>query len=623
MKLSIIIPYYNAGAYTRELLKILDKQMTEGVEVILIDDGSSVPFKADYDWLTIKRKKNGGASSARNMGLDLAQGDYVSFIDADDLVADNYIKTILAKIEKEHFDYCYISWKTLPGGWVYQVKLNSVADKFPPFNLCVWNRIYKKDMIGDMRFNTKKAIAEDAEFIRKVKESGKKKAYISEFMYFYRTEQRDSLTKKFANGQLDMNRIVYYFQTVSKSMRYLIKEFKKADEYAEVILMTTKNEIKELEEYAMVIPPQEIKGTELRGEPTRLFKKIEKPLKTQVVIWTAFTQEIGGIETWIYEFSRVMREYYDIVVLYDTISPAQLARLQKLVRCVKVGRQIVCDTCIISRITDKVPASVQARQTVQMVHACKMLPQWTIPQDRDHIAAVSNAVLDSFKAEGEVIYNLVDKPTSKKCLTLISATRLSKTSAFEKGHRRMLQLAEMLEKADMPYIWLMFSDEGFREKHNNMIILPPTLDIAPYIAKADYYVSLSDAEGWGYSVIEALINKTPVITTPVSVLPEIGFKDKQDGYIVPFDMNFDVKKLKKIPKVKFEWDNQGSIDKWREVLGDSEPLHDYDPQAMVSITIIKPYFDTQLERKLNKNELINVTQDRANLIINAGYGRIG
>lgn len=623
MKLSIVIPYYNAGAYTDELLKILNKQMTKDVEVILIDDGSYIPYKADYSWLTIIRKENGGAASARNTGIDHAKGEYIAFIDADDLVSDSYIETILNKINTEKFDYCYISWRTLPGVWDYQVKLCSVNDKFPPFNLCVWNRIYKKSMIGDLRFNTKKAIAEDAEFIRKIKEKDKKKAFISEFMYFYRTTQRDSLTNKFASGQLDMHRIVYYFPQVTADMTYLIEEFKEADKYAEVILMTVRNEIEELEEYAMIIPPERIKGTELRGEYTRLFTKIEKPLKTQVLIWTAFTQEIGGIETWIYQFVKAMEKYYDILVLYETISTKQLARLQKIVRCHKIDKQqIICDTCIVSRITDNVPDTVQAGQTIQMVHACKMLPQWQIPQDRDHIVGVSQTVLDSFdEKNGQVIYNLVDKPTKEKCLCLVSATRLSKASAFEKGHKRMLDLADKLTSAGIPYIWLLFSDVLFYEKRDNMIVLPPILDIAPYLARADYYVSLSDAEGFGYSMIESLINGTPVITTPISVLPELGFKDKEHGYIVPFDMDFDVNILKEIPKVEYKRTNTQSIKEWRKLLGDTKPMHDYKPEELTTIQVTNTYHDTQLNRKLNKGEVVSVPEERAKLIINAGYGR--
>ena len=94
MKLSIIIPYYNGGRYTDELLKQLEPQITKDVEVILVDDGSKIPFKTDYSWIKVIRQKNAGASAARNTGLDHAKGDYIAFIDADDLISDKYVETI-------------------------------------------------------------------------------------------------------------------------------------------------------------------------------------------------------------------------------------------------------------------------------------------------------------------------------------------------------------------------------------------------------------------------------------------------------------------------------------------------------------------------------------------------
>ena len=623
MKLSIIIPYFNTESYTIVLLECLRRQMIPDVEVILVDDGSEEPFQASYPWLRIIRQKNGGASAARNTGLDNAKGEYIAFIDSDDLVSNDYLRVILQTIEAEHFDYCYLSWRTMQGGWQCQVKLRSVKDVFPPYNLCVWNRIYRKDMIGDVRFNVKKKIAEDAQFIREVKEEGRKKAFISEFMYFYRSGAEDSLTKRFANGGVDTERIVYNIPHVNSSMRYLIEEFKEADEHAEVILMTNQNDIPELKQYAMIISPARVKGTELRGEPTRLFTMIPKPIETQVVIWTSVTMEIGGIETWIYLFAKYMSKYYDITVLYDSISSKQLGRLQKIVRCVLRGQtRIICDTCIVSRITDKVPEIVEAKQTVQMVHACKMVPQWSIPQDRDHIIGVSNAVLESFnEKKGDVIYNLVEKPTKDRCLFLISATRLSKSGAFEKGHNRMLKLADKLTDAGIPYLWIIFGDENFPEKRSNMVVLPPKMDVAPYLAKADYYVSLSNAEGYGYSVVEALINGTPVITTPVTVLPELSFEDGKHGYVVPFDMNFDVTKLLNIPKVEYKRSNTESIKKWRDLLGNTKPKHDYKPKQLVNIEVIKTYYDTLIKRKLSPGEILSVDGDRAEQIINAGYAR--
>ena len=170
MMLSIIIPCYNAEPYIHELFGRLANQIVPEVEVIVIDDGSKVPLTTGHKFVQIIRQENAGASAARNTGLDHATGDYIAFIDADDLVSGDYIQNILNKAKTEEFDYCYISWKAF-GGWDADVKLTSIDDKFPPYNLCVWNRIYKRSMIGDIRFNTNKLVAEDAQFIRDVKEA--------------------------------------------------------------------------------------------------------------------------------------------------------------------------------------------------------------------------------------------------------------------------------------------------------------------------------------------------------------------------------------------------------------------------------------------------------------------
>ena len=98
MKLSIIIPYYNTVQYTDQLLDCLAPQITPDVEVLLIDDGSTIEYKTKYEWVKIFYKENGGVSSARNLGLSKAKGTYIAFIDSDDMVANNYIALILEKM---------------------------------------------------------------------------------------------------------------------------------------------------------------------------------------------------------------------------------------------------------------------------------------------------------------------------------------------------------------------------------------------------------------------------------------------------------------------------------------------------------------------------------------------
>lgn len=185
--LSIIIPGYERYNYAEKLLKQLDKQMQDNVEVILVDDCSPIPYKFNYKWLKIIRleENSGGASVPRNKGLDIAQGEYISFIDIDDLVKDNYIKTILDKTN-EVWDYCFISWECNTHKII-------IKDNPPKWNCCVWNCIYKKSLIGNIRFNPELVIAEDYQFNKKVRRG--KKANITEVLYYYEQFSPDSLIK--------------------------------------------------------------------------------------------------------------------------------------------------------------------------------------------------------------------------------------------------------------------------------------------------------------------------------------------------------------------------------------------------------------------------------------------
>lgn len=616
MKLSIIIPCYNAEPYIHELLDCLDKQMTEDIQVIVIDDGSKKEFKTKYKWCQVVRQANGGASAARNKGLDLAEGEYVSFIDADDLVADNYISKILETIVEDP-DYIYLSWRTLPGGWNCDVKLNKISDTFPSFNLCVWNRVYKRSLIGKVRFNTSKLIAEDAEFIRAVKEKGKK-AIISDYMYFYRSNTPDSLTKRFASGQLETERIVYYFKHVTSDMKYLVEEFKKADKYAEVILLSEQNDIPELSRYAMIMKPCTVKATEARGEHTNLIHIIKRPKRTQIVIWTAKTFNIGGIETFIYAFCRNMAQYYDIIVLYEVMDPAQIGRLQQYVEVIKhsADTNIKCDTLIINRITDDVPDGVKADRVVQMVHGCR-LENYSVP-DREIVVSVSNAVKDSWNLDkSQVIHNMtyIDKPKSRPLL-LVSATRLDFAN---KGGDRMVKLADLMRKQGIEFVWLYFSNRELKHAPEGMIRMMPTLDILKYIKMADYLVQLSDTEAFCYSIVEALEVGTPVIMTPLPVMKELNIQDGVHGYVVPFDVDTDTTRFLDVPTVEYKYDNAPIIKQWRKLLGNTKPVHSYDPSRRVSIRIRTAYLDTEYNRTMEPGEVVSVPSYRAKLIIEKGY----
>ena len=621
MKLSIIIPYYNCKKYTDELLKCLDPQLTDAIEVILVDDGSEVPYTTSYKWCKVVRQKNMGVSAARNKGLELAQGEYIAFIDADDLVADNYISLIMDQINAG-CDYIYLSWKTIGSGWQATIILMSENDKFPPDNLCVWNRVYNRDLIGKVRFNTSKLIAEDAEFIRLVETKGKK-GFISEPIYLYRSDTPNSLSKRFASGELNTKRVVYYYKNVTSDMTDLLKAVKKDDKTGEVIVMTDHNEIPELTNYAMVIPPRRITATEAKGESCNLINLIKLPIKYQVVIWTSFAQAIGGIETFIYYFCKEMCRYYDILVLYDNMDPVQISRLSAFVECRKnTDQKIECNRLLVNRIIDKLPGNVKADKIIQMVHGARV-DYATVPQERDQIICVSDYVKDSWAdltKDADVIHNIMsmDK-TDQSPLLLVTASRLD---APDKGGKRMLKLAKLMEQSGITYIWMCFANKALAGAPKRMVFMEPTLDIASWIRKADYLVQLSDEEAFCYSIFEALELGTAVLTTPLGILDEFSIQDGVNGYVIPYEVDgFDCNKLLNVPQFEYPYDNTAIIKQWRKVLGNIKPKHTYKPEDLVTVTISRAYYDTELKRNMAPGEVIRVKPYRADLIIGAGVGR--
>lgn len=616
--LSIIIPCYNAEPWINMLLDTLAPQVTNEVEVIVIDDGSEKPFETDYPWVRLIRQKNGGVSSARNKGLDNCTGDYISFIDADDLVAPNYISSILFRIKTEHFDYLYMSWKTLPEGQQMEVKLNTVLDNFPPYNLCVWNRVYKKNVIGKTRFNTLKAVAEDAEFVREIHEFKYKKSFIPDFMYFYRTTTPNSLTKRFQEGQLRTQRVVYYFPQVTPNMTYLIEEFKRTNKYAEVVLMTNKNMIPELTKYALIMQPSNCHGTELRGYPTHFFKKVTMPVEADIVIWTERTFAIGGIETFIFNFCKQMSKYYDIVVLYSQIDNTQRMRLEEYARVIRQdnGMRIDCDTLIINRITDTAPFNVIFKRKVQMVHSCKWMDGLTVPQDNDYMVAVSHAVARSyadFKPDHKVIHNLTCPSNTEKALILVSATR---TGTNEKGQKRMIALSNLLDRKGIPFVWFCFCDNPIQGA-DKICFVKPTLNIKPYIASASYLVQLSDHEGFCYSLVEALELGTPCLVTDLEVLPELGFEDGVTGYKVPWVItdDFDAEKIYTNQlKGTFEYyfDNDLRIGQWREILGEGHPIEREEYiEAVLTLKATITFYDIVDKVNISKGDIFVRKASRA------------
>ena len=101
MRVSVIIPVYNLEKYIGRCLDSLISQDFSDYEVIIVNDGSTDntaqicdEYAEKYNFIKAVHKENGGVSSARNLGIDLAEGEYIMFVDGDDYVTSNYISTM-------------------------------------------------------------------------------------------------------------------------------------------------------------------------------------------------------------------------------------------------------------------------------------------------------------------------------------------------------------------------------------------------------------------------------------------------------------------------------------------------------------------------------------------------
>ncbi len=112
-KISIIIPIYNVEKYLDKCIESVVNQTYKNLEIILVDDGSpdNCPKICD-EWskndnrIKVIHKKNGGLSDARNFGLNEASGDYVGFVDSDDIISSNMYEKMLDLMKKNDADIC-------------------------------------------------------------------------------------------------------------------------------------------------------------------------------------------------------------------------------------------------------------------------------------------------------------------------------------------------------------------------------------------------------------------------------------------------------------------------------------------------------------------------------------
>ena len=186
VKLSIIIPYYQTYEFTKKLLDVLEPQITDEVEVLLEDDGCYETRLDEYKRIKVTHYENEGVAVRRNTAIRKAKGEYIAFIDSDDMIADNYVDALLYAIIYHNTDVINFNWQDIVTGDIIR----------RPDNYAVWKAIYKKSKIP-MFIEGRPYGNEDVNFQADI-EVGIKNGtltitYLDTLLYYYNSDREGSL----------------------------------------------------------------------------------------------------------------------------------------------------------------------------------------------------------------------------------------------------------------------------------------------------------------------------------------------------------------------------------------------------------------------------------------------
>jgi glycosyltransferase involved in cell wall biosynthesis len=220
-KVSIIVPVYNVEGYLPKCIDSILAQTFTDFELIIVDDGSTDSCGAICDEYANKdnrikviHKKNGGLSSARNAGIDIAKGDFFIFVDSDDYVHPEMCSLLFENLLKYNADIvacgCYIvkndkiikEIKASDEGAVTLDSISAISRLFKGELLPAWGKIYKRECFLNLRFPFGK-IDEDFAVMYKLFYNCKKIVCIEDLLNFYVIRDKSILRFPFNEATFD------------------------------------------------------------------------------------------------------------------------------------------------------------------------------------------------------------------------------------------------------------------------------------------------------------------------------------------------------------------------------------------------------------------------------------
>lgn len=232
-RVSIIVPIYNVERYLAECISSLTSQTLEGIEIVLVDDGSTDSSGRIADELAetdsrilVIHQANGGLGPARNTGIAHATGEYVGFVDSDDYVLPDMFERLYGTAVREAVDIVVGGHRDVCNGVAVKVKPHPLAgtvasgsevedvrvrlyghgpddSEVEAFPMAVWIAIYRRCLIANKGLTFREILSEDTFFNIGAYAVADSVAFVGDTGYCYRKEEQTSITNTFTPSKLE------------------------------------------------------------------------------------------------------------------------------------------------------------------------------------------------------------------------------------------------------------------------------------------------------------------------------------------------------------------------------------------------------------------------------------
>lgn len=248
--ISIIVPVYNVECYLDACMASILNQTYRNIEIILVDDGATdqsgkmCNYYAELDKrVRVLHKKNGGLSDARNKGIAYAQGEYIMFVDSDDVVSLDIARYLYQLLKSSYADiaicdpiHCYpgkeIVFEPETSQWIFEPE-DAIAEMLyqRSFLVAAWGKLYRKKYFDHIRFPFG-MLFEDSAVMYKIFDEAKRIVYSNAKLYGYMHREGSITTKGFSRRDCDIliicNQIMEYMSHKSEKLQKAARSYQTA-----------------------------------------------------------------------------------------------------------------------------------------------------------------------------------------------------------------------------------------------------------------------------------------------------------------------------------------------------------------------------------------------------------